>query len=368
MRHDLGSDDLSKPSFVCADFCQKTEVVGAVSHDSIFICSVATGELLRRFSGELDYIESITFSPIRNLLVIAGDRRRHLIVKIWNWTSGEVLKTIHTHDCSLVRFSPDGRLFTFGPKPVGPTTALFPYNSVKVWDATTGQQVAVFNNGTSSRRCAVFSENKQWLVFRQDTVRLWDLASQVEHSQHEEPDSIPISCVYLSPDHTMAVTFEGKIGLWDLKTCTLRHNAGNESLGWVFFSPDSKRSVNSTYGKNAVKDMSTGEIILDLGDSSGSCYAFSKDGTILARPIFGNGSRVQILGVDSQGLLRTLEVPGDDPMSLKTTLCLAFSPSGRFLAAATRTTPHIPDELEEVRSESDKCVRESPSLDISIWG
>ncbi|KAJ5608772.1 hypothetical protein N7528_009339 [Penicillium herquei] len=384
MRHDLGIDG-SNSSFKCAEFCQKTEVVGAISQDSIFIWSVATGELLKRFPGELRYISSITFSPIRNWLVITGSYANDSIVKIWNWKSGEVLRTIHTYDCSLARFSPDGRLFTFVPKPLGPTIALSPNHPVKVWDAITGQQVAVFNNDMTSMRCAVFSENKKWLVFRQGTVRLWDLARQVEHDQHEESDSIPIDCVYLSPDNKMAVTFGENIRFWDLEAGTLRHRAGYESLRFwdlktgtlghragyeslrrVFLSPDSKIFVNSTGMKDAVQDLSSGEIIFELGDSSGSCYAFSKDGTILARTIVGAGSQVQIWGVYSQRLLHTVEVPGNCPMFLKATSCLTFSPSGRFLAAATRICPHIPVKSSEDQPECDECVPEW-SLDISIW-
>ncbi|KAJ5735004.1 uncharacterized protein N7483_000129 [Penicillium malachiteum] len=149
MRHDLRIDDGSQTTFECTEFCQRTEVIGAVSRENIFIWSVATGELLKRFSGGLDSMMCITFSPISNWLVITGVLDTNSIVQIWNSRSSEVLRTIHTDDCNLVRFSPDGRLFTFVPKPLGPISRLFSNKPVKVWNATTGQVVATFSNYSS---------------------------------------------------------------------------------------------------------------------------------------------------------------------------------------------------------------------------
>ncbi|OJK05044.1 hypothetical protein ASPACDRAFT_38612 [Aspergillus aculeatus ATCC 16872] len=373
MRHDLRTGDGLQTAVECADFCQKSEMIGAGSGGTISIWSVATGELLQRFAADLDGIQCVTFSPVTNRLVVTGRSNTSPTVQVWNWSSGEVLRTIHTDCAGLVRFSSDGRLFTFVPKPKGPNMALYPGKPVQVWDATTGQLVACLENHTLSLGCAVFAENKPLLVSGHETVRLWDLSCQpVEHDQHEQPAGRAVHCTYLSPDHRTAVTFGEKFCVWDLRTATLRHQAAYEHSDRVFFSPDGKLFVNSTVGQAAaVQDLRSGEVILALGEDSGQHYAFSANGTLLAGTVAEAGARVHIWGLESQRLLHALDVHGTaDPTSQAVTTCVALSPSGRFLAVAIRRyrcRRIVVSSDDQALPEPEEYVPESSQLHISIW-
>jgi WD40 repeat protein len=123
-----------------------------------------------RISGARVGIASITlaFSPDGQRLVASGEKNT---VKIWDVSTGEVLKTLHGH-------KGDVRASIFSPDPEGRWVAAAGEDStVKIWDSRSGTLIHSFRGHTGLVSSLAFSPDGRWLysASRDKTVKVWDL-------------------------------------------------------------------------------------------------------------------------------------------------------------------------------------------------
>src|SRR5207248_945407 len=103
-------------------------------------------------------------------------------VRVWDATSGQQRACLHGHTDGVrsVAFSPDGRLIVGGS---GDKT-------VRVWDATSGQQRDCLHGHTDWVRSVAFSPDGRLIVSgsHDKTVRVWDATSGVCLEVHPQDE------------------------------------------------------------------------------------------------------------------------------------------------------------------------------------
>ena len=232
----------------------------AFSPDGKRLASVGSGEvklweaqtgqelLSLPFKGLVNTITfgSVAFSPDGRRVATSGGengengtgpRQRPGVVKVWDASTGQELLTVkHPSRLYGVAFSPDGKRLA---------SASGAGWTVKVWDAQTGQEILSFQGG--SIRVAFSPDGKRLATGSSDTtVRVWDaetgreLLSLKGHADW-------VRDVAFSPDGKRLASTDNKtVKVWDAET-------GSELLtvpgsGGVAFSPDGNRLASGTEG------------------------------------------------------------------------------------------------------------------------
>src|SRR5262249_53226865 len=93
-------------------------------------------------------------------------------IKVWDALTGQQVLACrgHTQVPGCVAFSPDGRCLasaSFAWNPFGAISGVPPLNQtgeVKIWDATTGQEVLAFGSDLGPIRGLAFSPDARWLA------------------------------------------------------------------------------------------------------------------------------------------------------------------------------------------------------------
>jgi WD40 repeat protein/serine/threonine protein kinase len=245
----------------------------------------------------------VVFSPDGKRLATAvpGD------VKVWDAQSGKELLSLKGG--SVVAFSPDGKRLVTG-SPAGPDggwgAKLGDAQTIKLWDAQTGKELATFEGYKVRLQSVAFSPDGTLLATlgtvlegegRQSrqvsTLKVRDAQTGKEHFTHKLAYSggfgpfFPVTSVAFSPDgRRLASHTHEAVKVWNAQTgeelLTLK---GQSGVNCVAFSPDGKRLV-STASDETVKvwDAQTGQELLTLEGHSARVngVAFSPDGHRLA--------------------------------------------------------------------------------------
>ncbi|MDA1052842.1 MAG: serine/threonine protein kinase [Planctomycetota bacterium] len=149
-------------------------------------------------------------------------------VKVWDATTGQEELTLRGHTSGIysVSFSPDGtRLASAGGFD----------NTVKVWDATTGQETLTFAGHTNTVSSVAFSPDGTRIASASwdQTVKVWDATTGREELTMRGHTS-EICSVSFSPDGTRLASaggFDNTVKVWDAttgrETLTLNGHTGN---------------------------------------------------------------------------------------------------------------------------------------------
>jgi WD40 repeat protein len=237
--------------------------------------------------------------------------------------------------------------------------------TVKVWDATTGQEALTLKGHAREVRGVAFSPDGKRLAsagedWRGSELKVWDLTTAQEILTLKGGATDGFFAIAFSPDgKRLASAWDnGTIKLWDAQTgdetLTLNGHTGGK-VGGVAFSPDGKRLASTGAGDHTpevkVWDAQTGHELLTLRDAWPRSVIFSPDGRLLAFTSWLGTIKVR----DTQGTLtlkgavayavlpegeRRDAATGQGTLTLKghskDVTSLAFSPDGQRLASASQ--------------------------------
>ena len=274
--------------------------------------------------GHTESVRSVAFSP-DGKRIVSGSWDNTL--KVWDATSGQETLTLkgHTNSVFSVAFSPDGKRIVSGSWD----------NTLKVWDATSGQETLTLKGHTNSVFSVAFSPDGKRIVSGSwdQSLKVWDATSGQE-TLTLKGHTREVESVAFSPNGKRIVSgsFDKTLKVWDAtsrqETLTLNGHTGPVSS--VAFSPDGKRIVSWSEDKTLkLWDATSGQETLTLNGHTGevSSVAFSPDGKRIV-----SGSEDKALKVwdatNGQEML-TLNGHTGEVSSV------AFSPDGKWIVSGS---------------------------------
>ncbi len=239
-----------------------------------------------------------------------------------------VLFAGHTNRIWTLRFSRDSRMLASGSLD----------KTVKVWNASSGRRLAVFNFTENAWPVSFSPDGKLLVTGSNGAFKIWDLSTALESKDTKLPSGAkPIA---FSPDwHYMASRKgNGSIEFWDMKQRKPTHvvNAGDSPFmdygrfsedGRVFCAPGESNTAK-------VWDVETGrEIYSAHGDPAAAeegivAVFFSPDGTQLTT--VDSHKNVKVSDIKTGSELKTIPV---DMGGINIVEYVGLSPDGRWLAA-----------------------------------
>jgi WD40 repeat protein len=208
---------------------------------TVRVWDVDAGNSKMPLRGHTDTVDAIALSPDGKIIASGGSDR---VFHFWNRAAREVSFTSPEQDLPVNRIaiSPDGTLLATGTgKPAEWRRA----GEVKLWDAVTGESLALLPGHAACVNTVVFSPDGKLLATgtAEGMLRIWDVATRAELSATNLGLGVR-TIAFLGDGQTLALgQYPGQVLLWDLATRTrVLAYAGHESreamVDHVSLSPD----------------------------------------------------------------------------------------------------------------------------------
>jgi WD40 repeat protein/tRNA A-37 threonylcarbamoyl transferase component Bud32 len=253
-------------------------------------------------------------------------------VKLWDWKNGRELRTFPPEGAWIVSlaFSPDGRRIVSG-------TSL---GHLSLWDANTGENLFGLDEavppGSQSYTSVAFSPDSQWIgtgsaLF--DTVRLWEARTGqpvLTFTGHVHA----VTALAFSPDSKRVASgsSDGTVKIWQVAGGKelLTSNGHAAEVDCVAFSNDGNRFLTASEDSTAkIWDASSGRELRTLAGHIGPVRSavFSRDG---AQVLTGSSDRTaKLWDAETGRQICTFKGHGSDIRSV------AISPDGEFYFTAS---------------------------------
>jgi WD40 repeat protein len=282
-----GGGDLFKAGEIKVSDAQTGENILYLPMNLSWVYSMAFSPMAAFFSttaalrpqGVRGTVTSVVFSPDGKRLA-SGSRDQ--TVKVWDAATGQQTLTLYGHTGGVysVAFSPDGQRLASGSED----------QTVKVWDAATGQQILTLKGHTGGVWSVAFSPDGKRLASgsADETVKVWDAATGQQTLTLRGHTGF-VRSVAFSPDgkHLASGSADDTVKVWDAHTgqliVTLQGHTG--PVHSVAFSPDGQRLASASHDQTVkVWDAQSGQETLSLQGHTGEVLsvAFSPDGRRLA--------------------------------------------------------------------------------------
>ncbi len=290
----------------------------------IKVWNAITGNQSFELKGSMD--KSVAFSPDGTRLATASWGRE---VKLWNATTGEEIATFrgHTREVTSVVFNPDGTKLASASED----------QTIKLWDATTGNNAARTLSGhTGNVTSVAFSPDGTRIASASadQTLKFWDAITGEELATLRGHTG-PVTSVAFSPDGTRLASggADKSVKLWDAITGselrTIKGHSG--SVNGVAFSPDGSRVVSASADATLkLWNADIGPEVLTLNGHSSSVndIAFSRDSMRLVSA--GRDARIVLWDVSTGQPVRTLDGRPDPIFGV------AYSPDGAWIVSGSQ--------------------------------
>ncbi len=282
-------------------FAPDGKTLASASRDhTIKLWDTRMGQLLRTLTGhENDVSSAVAFAPDGKTLASASNDKT---IKLWDTRTGQLLRTLTGHKdyVNSVAFAPDGKTIASGsgkPYSVGSSGD---DNTIKLWDARSGQLLSTFKGHSSSINSVGFAPDGKTLASasRDHTIKLWDTRTgQLLRTLTGHKDYV--NSVAFAPDGKMlaSASRDLTIKLWDVRSGQLLNTLKgfeNDVSSAMAFTPDGKTlaSVQILMNANIISndktiklwDARSGQLLSTLRGHEDSVLlvAFAPDGKTLA--------------------------------------------------------------------------------------
>jgi WD40 repeat protein len=315
-------------------------------------------------------------------------------VRVWDPATGKTIHILkgHTGEVWRVAFSPDGKRLASASQD----------GSVRVWNAETGHRLRSLEGNTGGVWGVAFSPDGRRVAFASgdpthrhsghsflsplapgrgnQTVRIWD-ADTGEETLCLQGNTGSVFDVAFSPDgrRLAAACTDRTVRVWDTATGQKVHSLQHRSwVASVIFSPDGRRLASgSKDGTVKVWEARTGQELLTLQGHTHPVdgVAFSRDGRRLASASLDGTVKVwdateftpqRLIEHEARGLVQWLfeESPLPAlPVSGAGTVGFLASPQGQgYLLAASTLLPNRPPLPQEVAA----AVRRDPTITEAV--
>lgn len=276
-------------------------------------------------TGHSSFVNAMAFSADGSLIASGSSDNT---IKLWEATSGQELGALkgHTSVVTSVAFSPDGKLAASASSD----------SSIRLWDVNTGKQLKSFEH-LSAQSIAFSPDGRTLISGGFGPIKIWEIASGRELSSIIV-SSITLNSIALSPDGTLLAVGDWAkpttVKLYDVRTGRLIHYLAGHSdeVFCVVFDP-AGTTIASASKDNSIKlwDVVSGKELRTLQGHVGPVYsiAFSADGKMLAS---GSGDQtVKIWDTSSGQVMKTIR----QELAVSE---IAFSPIGSTLASGAGNT------------------------------
>jgi eukaryotic-like serine/threonine-protein kinase len=265
-------------------------------------------------------VMAVAFHPDNKRLAAASFETVH----VWDATTGAALTTLpgHTGIAGSVVFSRDG----------GTLAAATFSGLIKIWDIETGKEGRTFRGSAGMVALSPDGERVATVVGA-GNIHVWNTATGKEELPPFPGHSSPVQGIVYSPDGQKLATaaWDKTAIIWDATSGKKLHRLERHThvLMHAAFSADGKRVATASLDKTAkIWDALTGKELLTLHGHEDRVMgvAFSPDGKLVATASWDNTAKVW--DADTGKEIETLRGHSGYVFSV------AFSPDGKRLASA----------------------------------
>jgi WD40 repeat protein/predicted Ser/Thr protein kinase len=230
---------------------------------------------LMTLKGHSGDVSSVAFSPEGDQIASGSTDNT---IKLWDAATGQEVLTLkgHSHEVYDVAFSPGGRRIASGSRD----------HTTKLWDAATGQEVLTLKGHSNIVGSVAFSPDGGRIASggRDNTIKVWDAVTGQEILTLNGHSNAVYDVAFSPRGRRIASgSFDHTIKVWDAATgqevLTLWGHSG--AVNGVVFSPDGGR-IASGSRDNTIKvwDAATGQEVLTLKGHSNwvDSIGYSPDG------------------------------------------------------------------------------------------
>ena len=279
-----------------ATFSPDDKIIATASNDfSIYLWDAKTGKLIRKLNGNIDDINSLSFSPNGELLVSSSghiwsrarsNQPMDFSIRIWNVNTGEEIHELvgHSRKVKNACFCNNGEWIISDSSD----------GTVRIWEVSTGKELKKYDN-----LMTLDSSSGLFLLKHVDSVlSFWrpeaPLIKYKMYWHEEETPRLfsPQTNTIVSTSHNSTKGYES-INLWDVNTGKklLSLEGHTSSVESFSFSPDGKQLILGSIDKTIrIWDTTNGKEIKCFNISSwGKSVNFSHDGKSV---VYGNDNIV----------------------------------------------------------------------------